>query len=138
MERFKRASVTGIATAAVLAGSVGVAMAVVSPAPPATDTGRDSARPAHAGPTLTARATTDGVQAWQEFRVYGKARQLPPGTRVTLQQKQNGRWVTLPASMNLTQRSTYKMRVYLGLKGRNTLRIVGGGIASPPLKVRVR
>ena len=69
--------------------------------------------------------------------MYGATRQLAPGTEVTLQQWQGDRWVTLPASMNTTHRSTYNMRVLLGLKGRNMLRIVGGGIVSAPFTVTV-
>lgn len=140
MERFRRATVAGVATAAVLAGSVGVAVAVVSPTSPArtSATGRDSARPDPVRPELTATATVSGVQAWEQFRVYGAAKHLSPGTTVTLQQKQGDTWVTLPASMELTHRSTYKMRVHLGLKGQNQLRIVGGGTRSPVFRVAVR
>ncbi|MFF7199925.1 MULTISPECIES: hypothetical protein [unclassified Streptomyces] len=136
MERIKKATVTGITTAALLAGSVGVSMAVVDSSPSKTVTARDSGRDER--PALTARATKRGVAAWQQFRVYGSARQLPPGTRVRLQQRQGGQWTTLPASMNTTRKATYKMRVYLGFKGRNTLRIVGGGMASAPFTVTVR
>ncbi|MGI5403895.1 hypothetical protein ACQEVG_31470 [Streptomyces sp. CA-135486] len=140
MERFRRASVAGVATAAVLAGSVGVAVAVVSPTPARTSaTGRqDSARPDPVRPELTATATVSGVRAWEQFRVYGAARHLSPGTTVALQQKQGNTWVTLPASMELTRRSTYKMRVHLGLKGQNQLRIVGGGTRSPVFQVAIR
>lgn len=76
MERIKKATVTGITTAALLAGSVGVSMAVVDSSPSKTVTARDSGRDER--PALTARATKRGVAAWQQFRVYGSARQLPP------------------------------------------------------------
>ncbi|AVZ76278.1 hypothetical protein SLUN_32805 [Streptomyces lunaelactis] len=133
MERFKRASVMGIATAAVLAGSVGVAMAVVDPSPPTPP----ASEPVTARPALTARATVGSIGAWQQFRVYGTAEHLAPGTKVTLQQKQGKQWVSLPASMHTTHRSTYRMRVYLGLKGQNKLRMVGGGTTSEHVTVVV-
>ncbi|MER5461510.1 MULTISPECIES: hypothetical protein [unclassified Streptomyces] len=136
MERFKLASITAGATAAVLAGSVGVAMAVAAPAPPAPMP-VPVPEPPMARPVLTARATVSSVGAWEQFRVYGVGWQLAPGTKVTLQQRQGGRWVTLPASMNTTQGSTYKMRVLLGIKGLNELRMIGGGIASDRFTVTV-
>ncbi|WP_327327019.1 hypothetical protein OG735_34270 [Streptomyces sp. NBC_01210] len=134
MERFKLASVAAVATAAALAVSVGVAMAVVAPTHPTPTT---VTKPAMAQPALTARATVSSVGAWEQFRVYGATRLLAPGTEVTLQQWQGDRWVTLPASMNTTHRSTYNMRVLLGLMGRNDLRMVGGGVVSDPFTVTV-
>lgn len=145
MERYRRASVAGIATAALLAGSVGAAMAVTSPPPPTRPT---AAKPTTAKPTtgqattvrpeLTARASARSVWAWQQFRIKGTAKHMRPGTKVTLQQKHGKRWVSLPASMNLTRNSAYNLRVLLGLRGHNQLRIVGGGTASPVVKLMVR
>jgi hypothetical protein len=135
MERFKRAWVAGSAAAAVLAATVGAAMAVAAPPPPAPPAAK---APAITQPGLTARANVSSVGAWQQFRVYGKAKHLRPGTRVTLQQKQGRHWVTLPASMNTSYKSTYKLRVFLGLKGKNKLRIVGGGTVSDHFTVKVR
>lgn len=140
MERFTRTTLTGIVTAALLAGSMGVAAAVIEPKPAANakktsiSAAADGKHQRHA---LTARSTAAGIQAWRQFRVYGSAKELRPGTRVALQQKRGKRWVTLPASMNTTRKATYKMRVYLGLKGRNTLRIIGGGLVSKPFTVTV-
>lgn len=142
MERFRRASLTGLAAAVVLAGSVGMAVAAPAPpVPPADGTGNSgnsgNERPAPERPELTASVTVSEVAAWHQFRVYGTTKHLPPGTKVTLQQKQGTEWVTLPASMNTTYKSTYKMRVLLGIKGHNTLRMVGGGTVSPEVTVTV-
>jgi hypothetical protein len=150
MERFRRAAVTGIAAAALLAGSVGAAVAVVSPPPPVHGTAGDTTsnhttikkKPAHDAkitrPALTARADVSRALAWQQIRVRGTAEHLRPGTKVTLQQLQGKRWVSLPASMNTTRTSAYNMRVFLGFRGRNALRIVGGGTVSPVFHVWVR
>ncbi|MEU6674695.1 hypothetical protein [Streptomyces sp. NPDC046925] len=89
-------------------------------------------------PTLTAKSTASSVRAWQDFHVYGVARHMRPGTRVTLQQLQGKRWVALPASVYTARSGAYNMRVKLGWKGRNSLRIVGGGAVSPVFKVTVR
>ncbi|GAA2256350.1 hypothetical protein GCM10010232_52350 [Streptomyces amakusaensis] len=140
MERRTRTTVTALSAAALLVGTVGMAMAVVDPAAPGPAR-PPAARPGTGGgggEALTARATASGVRAWEQFRVHGSADDLRPGTRVALQQRQGRRWVTLPAAMSITQESTYRMRVRLGLQGRNTLRIIGGGLASAPFTVHVR
>lgn len=130
--KLKCASVAGLAALAVVTGPAAAgAAAVTSHAP--------TAAPAAAPrPTLTAKATVGSVRAWQQFRVYGVSHHMRTGTRVTLQQKQHNRWVTLPASMNTTRSATYNMRVKIGLKGHNALRIVGGGAVSPVVNVTVR
>ncbi|MER7044800.1 MULTISPECIES: hypothetical protein [Streptomyces] len=141
MERRTRTTVTALTSAALLAGTMGAAIAVVDPAPHSGRAKTSGFAPGPGRPErapLTAKATATGVRAWQEFRVYGSARDLRPGTRVALQQRQGKHWVTLPASMNTTRKATYRMRVHLGLQGRNTLRIVGGGRASAPFTVHVR
>ncbi|NKY15636.1 hypothetical protein [Streptomyces somaliensis] len=125
----------GIVTAAVAAGSVGAAVAVASP--PSTQHGPAVA----AGQAFSAKASVKNVRAWQQFRIRGVARNVPPGTRVTLQQKTGGRgWATLPASVNTNSRSGYSMRVVLGMRGHNKLRLVDARkqAVSPVMDVWVR
>ncbi|MFF0450806.1 hypothetical protein ACFYT4_31245 [Streptomyces sp. NPDC004609] len=146
MERIKRTAVTAITATALLAGSMGVALAAADPAPAPAPVPAKPSKTTSAGQIagnerpepITARATAQGVRAWQQFRVYGAVEELRPGTRITLQQKQGKRWVTLPASVRTGHDGTYRMRVLLGLRGTNTLRIVGGGTASAPFTVTVR
>lgn len=130
----KYISVTGVAALAVLAGPAAAGAGAVSPHGPQAG----AAASAAPRPTLTAKATVGSVRAWQQFRVYGVSHHMRTGTRVTLQQKQGKRWVSLPASVNTTRAATYNMRVKLGLKGRNSLRIAGGGALSPVFTVTVR
>jgi hypothetical protein len=150
MERFRRASVTGIAAVALLAGSVGAAMAVASPPPsPAPATAGDTTGKVTTAKDKKIKKKTPGAAgangeshreqavAWQQFRVVGMAAHLRPGTKVTLQQRQGKRWMSLPASMNTTRTSAYNMRVMLGLPGHNALRIVGGGTVSPVFHIWV-
>ncbi|MEV6752539.1 hypothetical protein [Streptomyces sp. NPDC051214] len=131
----KYMSVAGIAALAVLAGPAAAGAGAVSPHISPVAGAATTAAPR---PTLTAKSTTAKVRAWQNFYIYGVGRNMKAGTRVTLQQKQGKRWVSLPASVYTARNGTYKMRVKLGLKGRNALRIVGGRAISPVVFVTVR
>ncbi|MGW1910419.1 hypothetical protein ACWCQS_06615 [Streptomyces sp. NPDC002076] len=80
------------------------------------------------------------MHAWQQFRLRGVASNVPSGTRVTLQQEVGTRgWGNLPASMHTDTRSTYNMRVVLGVKGHNKLRLVDSRmlVVSPVMDVWV-
>ncbi|QGV76928.1 hypothetical protein [Streptomyces ficellus] len=134
MGQFARTWGAGISAAALIAGSVGTAVAVSSPA--------SAPKKPVAGTALSASAkvTAKSVRAWQQFRIRGVVTGLRPGSKVTLQQKQGKRWVSLPASMNTTSRSTYSMRVMLGMKGHNKLRLVDSRkrVVSPVMNIWVR
>ncbi|MEV4434542.1 hypothetical protein [Streptomyces sp. NPDC049555] len=123
MNRTCRLALTGTLTAALLAGTAVTATAATTPAP---------------APTLTAQASATTVAAWQEFRITGKATGLKPGTAVTLQQKQGEKWVSLPATVPLNKAAAYSLRAKLGIKGKNALRMTGGGVMSPEFAVTVR
>ncbi|WP_372449260.1 hypothetical protein [Streptomyces montanisoli] len=134
--RSLRTAVVGVLGAASLA-LAGTAMA----ATPAAHTSPAS----HAGPravsakaAITAKPSASSVRAWQLFRVTGRTTGLKAGSKVTLQQKQHGKWVSLPASMNTSRDGSYSLGVKLGLKGKNDLRIVSGTTASPVFSVTVR
>ncbi|MEV0027061.1 hypothetical protein AB0H45_33665 [Streptomyces atroolivaceus] len=134
MDRFRRASAAALLTAAVLAGAVGGAVASSGvPAPPSGERAQDPAT----RPALSAHATARDVAAWEEFRIHGSARNVGSGTPVTLQQKQGERWVTLPATMRTADSGEYSLRVKLGMRGDNALRIAGGGAVSPVLRTVV-
>ncbi|MEU7646557.1 hypothetical protein [Streptomyces huasconensis] len=87
---------------------------------------------------LHAKTTVNSVRSWQQFRVHGTDRHLRAGTRVTLQQLQHNKWVSLPAQMNTSRTHTYNLRVMLGMKGVNKLRVIGGGATSNVVQVNVR
>ncbi|MEU6853926.1 hypothetical protein ABZ901_28855 [Actinacidiphila alni] len=129
MLRLTRACATGL-TALTLLTAAPVAQAAAA--------GSVTMAPAAARPSLTAKASVGSIKAWQQFRVYGSTKNIKAGTRVTLQQLQKKRWVSLPASMNTNRNATYNLRVKLGIKGVNQLRIVGGGATSNVVKVTVR
>ncbi|MFE6051847.1 hypothetical protein ACFQ6N_13900 [Kitasatospora sp. NPDC056446] len=130
---------TAVAALSVLClGAAGTAMAAapVAQTTPAVSAAAPVAPAVQAG--ITAKPSVSSVQAWQLFRVTGTTTGLKAGTTVTLQQKQHGAWVTLPASVATTRTGTYSLGVKLGIKGLNELRIVGGGAASPVFTVTVR
>ncbi|MFD0554704.1 hypothetical protein ACFQ0X_40240 [Streptomyces rectiviolaceus] len=131
----KYVSVAGIAALAVLTGPAAAGAGAVSPHAPHAPGAGATAAPR---PTLTAKSTVSSVRAWHNFRIYGVGRHMRPGTRVTLQQKQGKWWVSLPASVYTARSGAYNMRVKLGWKGRNALRIVGGRAISPVVRVTVR
>ncbi|MEV8022117.1 hypothetical protein AB0O76_38560 [Streptomyces sp. NPDC086554] len=137
MNRLKYASLAGLAAVAVLTGP---AVAATAGDPPPSDTApqTSAAEAAAPRPALTAKAGVAGVRAWQLFRINGVSQDMAPGTRVTLQEKQGERWVSLPVSVNIQPNGTYGMRVKLGPKGHIALRIVGGGAVSPVVHVTVR
>ncbi|MGW1054573.1 hypothetical protein ACWDBD_39515 [Streptomyces sp. NPDC001118] len=121
-------ALAGTAMAATPAAQAASPVAVVHKAP--------AAKAAKAG--ITATPSASSVRAWQLFRVTGKTTGIKAGTKVTLQQKQHGKWVSLPASAPVLRNGSYSLGVKLGLKGKNDLRIVSGNTASPVFNVTVR
>ncbi|MWA08584.1 hypothetical protein [Streptomyces sp. BA2] len=115
------------ATAALAAGS--------GPEPQPLPAQQAGVKPAAA--TLTVKASVSHVRAWQEFRITGKATGLKAGSKVTLQQKQRGAWKALPASTVTNTSGSYGLRVKLGIKGKNELRIASGATVSPVVAVTV-
>ncbi|MFF2963729.1 hypothetical protein ACFVT1_33565 [Streptomyces sp. NPDC057963] len=133
--RSLRLAVVGVLGAASLA-LAGSAMAATPAAHTATPVVAQKAVPAKAG--ITAKPSVSSVRAWQLFRVTGKTTGLKAGSKVTLQQKQHGKWVSLPASVSIARDGSYSLGVKLGLKGKNDLRMVSGTTASPVFNVTVR
>ncbi|MFI6111148.1 hypothetical protein [Kitasatospora sp. NPDC051164] len=133
---------------AISLGLAGTAMAAAPAAQPAAATQPGivqqgivqsaATQPAAAHAAITAKPPVSAVPAWQLFRVTGTTTGLKAGSTVTLQQKQHGSWVTLPASVHTTRDGSYSLGVKLGLKGLNELRITSGDSASPVFTVTVR
>ncbi|WP_327064651.1 hypothetical protein [Kitasatospora sp. NBC_01302] len=112
-----------------------------SAAKPAPKPAAHAAAVTHAAVThaaITAKPSVKSVQAWHQFHVTGTTSGIAPGSTITLQQKQHGRFVPLPASMHTNHHGAYQLRVELGIKGLNDLRIVSGHVASPVFTVFVR
>lgn len=136
------------ALGALFLGTAGTAMAaapaatdpdpVAATAPAPAPVAVASAPVASVSAGITAKPSVTSVQAWQLFRVTGTTTGLEAGSTVTLQQKQHGTWVTLPASVHTTRNGSYSLGVKLGIKGLNELRIVSGNTASPVFTVTVR
>ncbi|MEU1624740.1 hypothetical protein ABZ746_05205 [Streptomyces sp. NPDC020096] len=136
----KRHSLRIAAVGAISAASVALAGTAMA-ATPAAHTAPSAAvaqKVAAAKSSITAKPSVSSVRAWQLFRVTGKTTGLKAGSNVTLQQKQRGKWVTLPASAPISRSGSYSLGVKLGLKGKNDLRIVNGSTASAVFNVTVR
>jgi hypothetical protein len=115
----------------------GVLLAPVTAMPEAAaSTSADAAAPAPVG--VTAASETSAVGLWQEFRVTGTATGHRAGQRVALQQHRQGNWTAVAAVAPITRQGTYTLRVKLGVKGMNMLRIAVGGAVSEPFAVTVR
>ncbi|MFG3281787.1 hypothetical protein [Streptomyces sp. NPDC048111] len=134
-----RLATVGVLSAACVA-LAGTAMAATpTPAPASAPASTPAAHQAVAAKAaITAKPSATTVGAWQLFRVTGTTTGLKAGSKVTLQQKQNGKWVTLPASAPISRTGSYSLGVKLGLKGKNELRIVSGPTASAAFTVTVR
>ncbi|MFE2408377.1 hypothetical protein ACFXDE_08545 [Kitasatospora sp. NPDC059408] len=133
----KRNSMRLAAVTAVSVLSIGLAGTAIA-ATPSAPAAQPVAASAAAQTGITAKPSVTSVRAWELFRVNGTTTGLKPGTKVTLQQKQHGKWVTLPASVNTNRNGAYSLGVKLGIKGLNELRIVSGNTASPVFTVTVR
>ncbi|MFF4278804.1 hypothetical protein [Streptomyces kronopolitis] len=134
MNRALRYTTVGVIAVSLLAG--GSAAAFAAPQQLHTPAAVVAAAPAAA--SLTAKASATTVNAWQEFRISGAAKGIKAGTKVTVQQKQGTKWVSLPAQSPVNSKGAYSVRVKLGLKGVNQLRIGAGTTVSPVVKVTVR
>ncbi|WDO04327.1 hypothetical protein ME763_00910 [Streptomyces murinus] len=132
--RSLRVAVVGVLGATSLA-LAGTAMAATPAVHTAAVAGARTA--AAAKPAITATPSVSSVRAWTLFRVTGKTTGIKAGSKVTLQQKQHGKWVALPASAPVNSSGSYALRVELGLKGKNELRMVSGSTASPVFDVTV-
>ncbi|MFF7231438.1 hypothetical protein [Streptomyces sioyaensis] len=134
----KRHSLRIAAVGALSAAAVALAGTAAMAATPAAPTASVAQKAAATKASITAKPSVNSVKAWQQFRVTGKTTGLKAGSKVTLQQKQRGKWVTLPASAPVTRTGTYSLGVKLGLKGKNDLRMVSGKTASSVFNVTVR
>ncbi|MEU3027548.1 hypothetical protein ACPCBC_20350 [Streptomyces incarnatus] len=132
--RSLRVAVVGVlgATSLALAGTAMATTPAVRTAAPAA-----ARTAATAEPAITATPSVTSVRAWTQFRITGKTTGIKAGSKVTLQQKQHGKWVALPASTPVNSGGSYALRVELGQKGKNDLRMVSGGTASPVFDVTV-
>ncbi|MER5362293.1 hypothetical protein [Streptomyces sp. NPDC002785] len=130
--RSLRTAVVGVLGAA----SLTIAGSAMAATPAANVVVAQKAVPAKAG--ITAKPSVSSIRAWQLFRVTGRTTNLKAGSKVTLQQKQHGKWVSLPASTSISRNGSYSLGVELGLKGENDLRVVSGTTASPIFNVTVR
>ncbi|BCK69577.1 hypothetical protein Srufu_035300 [Streptomyces libani subsp. rufus] len=134
MNRALRYATVGAIAVSLLAGGSAAAFA----APQDLHTSAPTVATAPAAASLTAKASATTVKAWEQFRITGVAKGIKAGTKLTVQQKQGTKWVSLPAQTPVNSSGAYAVRVKLGLKGVNQLRMATGSTVSPVLSVTVR
>ncbi|MFF8367217.1 hypothetical protein ACF05W_00025 [Streptomyces lydicus] len=134
MNRALRYASVGVLAVSLLAGGSAAAFA----APQDLHSPSQVVAAAPAAASLTAKASATTVKAWEQFRISGTAKGIKAGTKVTVQQKQGTKWVSLPAQTPVSTSGTYSVRVKLGLKGVNQLRMGVGATVSPVITVTVR
>ncbi|GAA5614056.1 hypothetical protein CP981_21485 [Streptomyces platensis] len=134
MNRALRYATVGAIAVSLLAGGSAAAFA----APQDLHTSAPTVATAPAAASLTAKASATTVKAWEQFRVTGVAKGIKAGTKLTVQQKQGTKWVSLPAQTSVNSSGAYAVRVKLGLKGVNQLRMATGSTVSPVVSVTVR
>ncbi|WP_030412615.1 hypothetical protein [Streptomyces sp. NRRL S-1448] len=134
MNRALRYATVGAIAVSLLAGGSAAAFA----APQDLHAAKPVVATAPAAASLTAEASVNSVKAWQEFRISGAAKGIQAGTKVTVQQKQGTKWVSLPAQAPVAKSGAYSVRVKLGIKGANQLRMAAGTTVSPVVSVTVR
>lgn len=88
--------------------------------------------------TVSAKASASTVRVWHNLSITGKSTGLKQGSKLTLQQKQHGGWKSLPASTATNKSGAYSLHAKLGLKGKNSLRMVSSNVTSPVFLVTVR
>ncbi|BDM73188.1 hypothetical protein HEK616_66750 [Streptomyces nigrescens] len=134
MNRALRYATVGVIAVSLSAGGSAAAFA----APQDLHAAKPVVATAPAAASLTAKASVNSVKAWQEFRISGAAKGITAGTKVTVQQKQGTKWVSLPAQSPVAKSGAYSVRVKLGIKGVNQLRIAAARTVSPVVSVTVR
>ncbi|MFH8628371.1 hypothetical protein ACH4CC_00590 [Streptomyces lydicus] len=134
MNRALRYASVGVLAVSLLAGGSAAAFA----APQDLHSPWKVVAAAPAAASLTAQASATTVKAWEQFRISGTAKGIKAGTKVTVQQKQGTKWVSLPAQTPVNTSGTYSVRVKLGIKGVNQLRMGVGATVSPVVTVTVR
>ncbi|MFC9879275.1 hypothetical protein GTW98_30555 [Streptomyces sp. SID8375] len=134
MNRALRYAAVGAIAVSLLAGGSAAAFA----APQDLHSPSPVVATAPAAATLTAKASATTVKAWEQFRITGVAKGIKAGTKLTVQQKQGAKWVSLPAQTPVNSSGAYSVRVKLGIKGVNQLRMATGSTVSPVVTVTVR
>ncbi|MFE9765517.1 DUF4369 domain-containing protein [Streptomyces sp. NPDC005808] len=116
-----RIAAVSLATAALVAGGATAANAAV---------------PTAKAPAITVSASTTKAKTGQSIAITGRVTGLKDGSKVTLQEKVNGKWVTLESTT--VKKGTYKITDKVKTKGTETLRVVDGKTVSKSVTVTVR
>jgi hypothetical protein len=87
-------------------------------------------------PSVSIKASATRVKEGKTVTVTGRISGLKSGSKVILQEKVKGRWVSL-ASATVNRSNDYRITAKLGSKGKQTLRVVDASTASSSVTVVV-
>jgi plastocyanin len=119
-------------SAALVAGGATAANAAV----PAQNLSAHRAVAVKQASSINIKASTTRVKAGKTVTFTGRTSGLKQGSKVTLQEKVAGRWVSL-AGTTVNHGNDYRITAKLGSKGKQTLRVVDGQTVSSPVTVVV-
>jgi hypothetical protein len=125
------AAVAGVALAVTAAGAL-----QASATPDIRTTSSTGASAVAAAPSISIGASKTRVKAGATITLTGTTRGIPTNTKVTVQDLQNGRWVSL-ATANVSRRATYSVSVTSRRIGVNTFRVATTRAVSGSVRVTV-
>ncbi|MYT30169.1 MULTISPECIES: hypothetical protein [unclassified Streptomyces] len=131
-----RTTIIGAACAALLAGGAGTAVAVPS-AVPDLHSATVATAVAKAHEAISVKANTKSVKAGQTVTLSGRTKGIKLGSKLTVQHMNKGKWTTLHASTKTKHGGNYSVKVKLGKKGKEKLRVAHGATHSSTVTVTV-
>ncbi|MGD3108137.1 hypothetical protein [Streptomyces sp. YGL11-2] len=133
-----RTATIGAAVAALLAGGAGTAVAAPSAIPghhPATAVTVTTAKAKKE--SISVKASVKSIKAGHSVTLVGRTKDIPTGTKLTVQHLHNGKWTTLHASTKTKHGGNYSTKVKLSKKGTEKLRVAHGKTVSSTVTVTV-
>ncbi|SHN29066.1 hypothetical protein MOV08_11185 [Streptomyces yunnanensis] len=131
-----RTTTIGLACAALLAGGAGTAVAAPS-AVPDLHSRAVAAAAATSHEKIDVKASAKSVKAGESVTLSGRTKGIPTGSKLTVQHLNKGKWTTLHASTKTKHGGHYSVKVKLGKKGKEKLRVAHGKTHSSTVTVTV-
>jgi plastocyanin len=129
-----RTMAVGALTSALV--STGTAAAHAATSSPGYDLSTTTAAVQRA--SITSQASPNSVKPGDEVRFTGRSTGLRVGEKVTLQQKENGKWKTLPINTTVKKGDSYSVSTRPTAKGTQHYRVMSGSTHSPSVTVTVK
>lgn len=136
--RYARTVAVASLSAALLVGGATGSFAAAAPHTPlGLSTPSPSPQPSTSAAAITIEAAPTAVKAGERFTVTGRTEGIPVGTRLVVQVRKGGKWVTLPASTTAKQDGSYSLDPKIYQTGPQEVRVEGNKVTSPTATVIV-